>query len=137
VRDAILDSEGDIDMREIIAEGEYYGMQTFDQALYRALIAGKIDIETALRVSSRPHDLKLLVSAEGHLSTSMEHLDDRVRMSDARSTDSPGAPPDGTSADESDPDAETSNGAHAELIASAPSAPSRIAESFGPPREAG
>jgi twitching motility protein PilT len=137
VRDAILDSEGDIDMRDIIAEGEYYGMQTFDQALYRAMIAGKIDIETALRVASRPHDFKLLVSAEGHLSTSMEHLEDRVKMSDARGTDSPGAPPDGTSADESAPDAETSNGAHAELIASRPSAPSRIAESFGPPRQAG
>jgi twitching motility protein PilT len=76
VHDTILDAEADADLRDIITEGEHYGMQTFDQALYQALTAGKIDMQTALRISSRPHDFKLLVDAGGHMSTSMEHLTD-------------------------------------------------------------
>ena len=137
VHDTILDSQGNVDLRDIIAEGEYYGMQTFDQALYQAMTAGEIDIETALRVSSRPHDFKLLVAAEGHLSTSMEHLEDRVKMSDARDPDSPGAPPDAPSPNDSVADAEASNGAHAELTAPRPSAPRPVTESFAPPVPAG
>jgi twitching motility protein PilT len=76
VHDTILDADADADLRDIITEGVHYGMQTFDQALYEALTAGRIDMATALRVSSRPHDFKLLVDAGGHTSTSMEHLTD-------------------------------------------------------------
>jgi twitching motility protein PilT len=125
VHDTILDSEGDIDLREIISEGEYYGMQTFDQALYHAMTVGKIDLETALRASSHPHDFKLLVSASGQLSTSMEHLEDRVRMSDARGADAPGGPPDSKPPPSGDVDAESSNGAHA--------GPTTAGTSTGPP----
>ena len=59
----------------IIAEGEYYGMQTFDQALYRAVTDGKVTMRDALRIASRPHDLELLIGTGGHTSTNIDDLD--------------------------------------------------------------
>jgi twitching motility protein PilT len=73
VSDTIKD--GDVSLLpEIIAEGGFYGMQTFDQALYQALTAGKITMETALEAASRPHDFKLLVEGEGRIGTTMEDV---------------------------------------------------------------
>jgi twitching motility protein PilT len=76
VRDMIMDPEQTGRLREVIAEGEYYGMQTFDQALLRHYQAGRVSMEDALRVASSPHDFKLLVSAEGRTATSMDDLVD-------------------------------------------------------------
>ena len=78
-RDMIVDPEQTGRLREVIAEGEYYGMQTFDQALLRHYQAGRVAMEDALRVASSPHDFKLLVSAEGRTSTSMDDLLDAGR----------------------------------------------------------
>jgi twitching motility protein PilT len=75
-RDMILDPEQTGRLREVITEGEYYGMQTFDQALLRHHQAGRVSMEDALRVASSPHDFKLLVAAEGRTATSMEDLVD-------------------------------------------------------------
>jgi twitching motility protein PilT len=75
-RDMILDSEQTDRLREVIAEGEYYGMQTFDQALLRHYQAGRVSMEDALRVATSPHDFKLLVAAEGRTATSMDDLGD-------------------------------------------------------------
>src|SRR5438477_1513719 len=75
-RDMILDSNQTDRLREVIAEGEYYGMQTFDQALLRHCRAGRISMEDALRVATSPHDFKLLVAAEGRTATSMDDLGD-------------------------------------------------------------
>jgi twitching motility protein PilT len=73
VSDTIKD--GDVSLLpEIIAEGSFYGMQTFDQALYDAVTAGKITMETALSAASRPHDFKLLVQGEGRVGTTMEDV---------------------------------------------------------------
>ena len=60
----------------MIAEGEYYGMQTFDQALLRHYQAGRVSMADALRVASSPHDFKLLVAAEGRTATTMDDLKD-------------------------------------------------------------
>ena len=75
VHDLILDSQRTGELTDVIAEGQYYGMQTFDQALYEALQAGTVSMEDALHHATRPHDLKLLVSAEGHLHTTMEDVE--------------------------------------------------------------
>ena len=73
VADTIKD--GDVSLLpEIIAEGSFYGMQTFDQALYAAVTAGKITMETALAAASRPHDFKLLVQGEGRVGTTMDDV---------------------------------------------------------------
>jgi twitching motility protein PilT len=71
VRDMINDPAQTGRLHEVIQEGEYYGMQTFDQALLGHLQAGRINMEEALKASTHPHDFKLLVAAEGRRSTSM------------------------------------------------------------------
>jgi twitching motility protein PilT len=78
-RDMILDPEQTDRLSEVIAEGEFYGMQTFDQALLRHHQAGRVSMEDALRVASSPHDFKLLVSAEGRTATSMDDVGDTSR----------------------------------------------------------
>jgi twitching motility protein PilT len=75
-RDMITDPQQTGRLREVIAEGEYYGMQTFDQALLRHHQGGRVSMEDALRVATSPHDFKLLVAAEGRTATSMDDLGD-------------------------------------------------------------
>jgi twitching motility protein PilT len=70
-------------LREVIAEGEYYGMQTFDQALLKHYQAGRVAMEDALRVASSPHDFKLLVAGDGRTSTSMADLSEAAERSSA------------------------------------------------------
>ena len=55
----------------IIAEGSFYGMQTFDQALFAHVQGGRITRENALAAATSPQDFKLLLAAEGNLGTSM------------------------------------------------------------------
>jgi twitching motility protein PilT len=71
----ILDPEQTDRLREVIAEGEFYGMQTFDQALLHHYQAGSVSMDDAMRVASSPHDFKLLVAGEGRTSTSMGDLE--------------------------------------------------------------
>jgi twitching motility protein PilT len=75
-KDMIMDPEQTGRLREVIAEGEYYGMQTFDQALLRHVQAGRIAMDDALHVASSPHDFKLLVASEGRTQTSMDDVAD-------------------------------------------------------------
>jgi twitching motility protein PilT len=75
-RDMIMDPEQTGRLPEVISEGAYYGMQTFDQALLGFYQAGRISMEDALRTASSPHDFKLLVAAEGRTATSMDDLGD-------------------------------------------------------------
>jgi twitching motility protein PilT len=56
-------------MHEIIADGEYYGMQTFDQALVKLFRAGKIDMRGAMMAASNPSDLKIMLQQEGLVGT--------------------------------------------------------------------
>ncbi|HKG02862.1 MAG TPA: PilT/PilU family type 4a pilus ATPase, partial [Conexibacter sp.] len=73
-KDMILDPEQTGRLREVIAEGEFYGMQTFDQALLHHVQAGRVSMEDAMRVATSPHDFKLLVASEGRLATSMDDV---------------------------------------------------------------
>ena len=59
VHDMILDPKQTGMLGEVIAEGGYYGMQTFDQHLLEHLQAGRITMEDAVRTASSPHDFKL------------------------------------------------------------------------------
>ncbi len=52
----------------------YYGMQTFDQALFGHVKAGRVTFEDAMRVASSPHDFKLLMQADGRRGTTMEDV---------------------------------------------------------------
>jgi twitching motility protein PilT len=64
VHDMILDPKLTGQLPEVIAEGAYYGMQTFDQHLLSHLQAGRITFEDALHVATSPHDFKLMVAAQ-------------------------------------------------------------------------
>ena len=74
VQDLILNPQETGRLGEVIAEGEYYGMQTFDQALLGHVLAGKIDADLAFEVASNPHDFKLLLDAKGKRSSGIEQV---------------------------------------------------------------
>ena len=65
VHDMILDPKLTGQLPEVIAEGGYYGMQTFDQHLLQHLEAGRITMEEAMHIATSPHDFKLMVAAGG------------------------------------------------------------------------
>ncbi len=65
VHDMILDPKLTGQLPEVIAEGGYYGMQTFDQHLLQHLEARRITMEEAVQVATSPHDFKLMVAAAG------------------------------------------------------------------------
>jgi twitching motility protein PilT len=61
VFDKVVNAEETHEIEQIIADGEYYGMQTFDQSLLSLYKLGAIDLREALSASSRPHDLRLMI----------------------------------------------------------------------------
>jgi twitching motility protein PilT len=63
VRDIILEPSRPEDLNRIIHEGEYYGMQTFDQSLIRRVNEGLISMDEAMKVASNPSDMKLQAGA--------------------------------------------------------------------------
>jgi twitching motility protein PilT len=69
VQQCIVDPQRTGDIHEIVADGEYYGMQTFDQALVRLYEEGKIDLRGAMMTASNPHDLKVMLQSRGLVGT--------------------------------------------------------------------
>ena len=65
VAERIADPATTAEIHEVIAEGGYYGMRTFDQSLLELVIQGKVDIKEALQASSRPHDFQLMLQQAG------------------------------------------------------------------------
>ncbi len=65
IRDFIVDAEQTAQIQTAIAEGEYYGMQTFDQALLKLVEEDRVSYEEALQVASRPQDFRLMVQSLG------------------------------------------------------------------------
>jgi twitching motility protein PilT len=85
VRDMITDPTQTGKLVEVITSGGYYGMQTFDQALFGHVKAGRVTFEDAMRVASSPHDFKLLMQADGRKGTTME---DVASVEDRRESES-------------------------------------------------
>jgi len=82
VRDMIMDPQQTGKLPEVISEGAYYGMQTFDQALFKHLKAGRITMEQAVATATSPHDFKLLVAADGKKGTTMADVEDAEKRRD-------------------------------------------------------
>src|ERR687889_261965 len=76
VRDMIMDPTQTGRLPEVISEGTFYGMQTFDQHLFEHLKAGRVTLEQAMQAATSPHDFKLLVAADGKRGTTMDDLAD-------------------------------------------------------------
>ncbi|MEJ7875147.1 MAG: type IV pilus twitching motility protein PilT [Solirubrobacterales bacterium] len=74
VQDLILNPNETGKITEVIAEGEYYGMQTFDQALLKHVMAGTVAEEDAMKGASSPHDFKLMLQAGGQRASGIEQV---------------------------------------------------------------
>src|SRR6476646_7084104 len=74
VQDLILNPDETGKSTEVISEGEYYGMRTFDQSLLGYVMEGKIAEEVALDYASSPHDFKLMLAAGGQRASGIEPL---------------------------------------------------------------
>lgn len=74
VQDLILSPEETSKISEVIAEGEYYGMQTFDQALLKRVMDGAVEERVALDAASNPHDFKLMLAAGGQRASGIEQV---------------------------------------------------------------
>lgn len=57
IADAIADPEKTSTINSLIAEGGFYGMQTFDQHLVAFLRDGVVTLDAAMAASTSPHDL--------------------------------------------------------------------------------
>ena len=74
VQDLILNPQETGEIGAVISEGEYYGMQTFDQALLKKVMAGEITEEIAYEAASSSHDLKLMLQARGQRASGIEQV---------------------------------------------------------------
>jgi len=74
VQDLIMNPEETGKITEVIAEGEYYGMRTFDQSLMHYVMEGKVTEDVALEFASNPHDFKLMLAAGGQRASGIEQL---------------------------------------------------------------
>ena len=55
-------ADGDSDA---VAEGAYYGMQTFDQHLLELYRNGDVNLRDAMNLATNPHDFKVSLRAAG------------------------------------------------------------------------
>jgi twitching motility protein PilT len=62
-KDMILNPDDTGRLHEIIRDGDFYGMQTFDQSLFDHVVAGRVTIAAAMEAASKPHDFKLMLDA--------------------------------------------------------------------------
>jgi len=66
IRDMILDPSQTHNIYTAVKEGDFYGMQTFDQSLLGLYERGAVSFSDALGAATHPHDFKLMAQARGH-----------------------------------------------------------------------
>jgi len=117
VQDLILNPTETGKISQVIAEGEYYGMQTFDQSLLKHVSEGRVAEEVAMEFATSPHDFKLMLASAGKRASDLSQLfedededgegDDDVVGSDPvpvpDASDPPDPPPDPDAAPDPDP----------------------------------
>ena len=74
IQDLILNPEETGKITEVIGEGDFYGMQTFDQALLGFVMDGVVTEEVAMETASSPHDFKLMLAAKGERASGIEQV---------------------------------------------------------------
>jgi twitching motility protein PilT len=65
VAERILDPSRTSEIEEVVADGSFYGMQTFDQALVVLVKEGTVSVQDALEVASNRHDFELALQQAG------------------------------------------------------------------------
>ena len=61
----IIDSDRTSEIKDVIQEGGYYGMATFDQSLLELVVSGRVSPEQAMDAASSPHDFQLMLEQRG------------------------------------------------------------------------
>ncbi len=69
IADRILDPSGGSGetIEDVIADGEFHGMVTFDQSLFNLFKAGEISLRAALQAATNPHDFRVALQTAGLL----------------------------------------------------------------------
>jgi twitching motility protein PilT len=65
VAERIADPDKTAEIHDVIAEGGYYGMVTFDQSLLELVKQRIVSVESALTTSTNPHDFQLQLQQAG------------------------------------------------------------------------
>jgi twitching motility protein PilT len=65
VRDLIADGAVQKEVQQAVAEGDYYGMRTFDQCLLSLVRSERVGREQAMAFATSPHDFKLMLVSAG------------------------------------------------------------------------
>lgn len=65
VAERIVDPEKTYELRDVIKDGEYYGMVTFDQSLLRLIQDGRVSLDAAMQAVSSQHDFVLAMQQAG------------------------------------------------------------------------
>jgi twitching motility protein PilT len=65
IAERIADPERTAEIHEVIADGAFYGMETFDGSLLKLLQAGRISVESAMKAVSNKHDFELAMQQAG------------------------------------------------------------------------
>jgi twitching motility protein PilT len=64
--DAIIDDDRALEsVEDVIADGEYYGMQTFDQSLFGLFKNGLVSLRDALGAATHPHEFRIALRQAG------------------------------------------------------------------------
>jgi twitching motility protein PilT len=65
VAERIIDEEKTSEIKEVVAEGGFYGMMTFDQSLLQLIKEGRVLVDDAMQAVSSTHDFELALQQAG------------------------------------------------------------------------
>jgi twitching motility protein PilT len=65
VIDVLLHPDGPLTLEQVMTDGEFYGMQTFDDSLFQLAKDGLIGVRDAVNAATRPHELRATLQALG------------------------------------------------------------------------
>jgi twitching motility protein PilT len=120
VQDLILNPQETGKITDVIAEGGYYGMQTFDQALLKAVEDGLVSSEVALEHASRPHDFKLMLASKGRRHSGIEQIAEAEKRHQPSGPSSDGDEPSATPHRPPEPASPAANGDGAQAASAPP-----------------
>jgi twitching motility protein PilT len=61
VAERIIDDSRTSEIVDVVADGGYYGMKTFDQSLLELTTSGRVSLESALEAATNKHDFQLML----------------------------------------------------------------------------
>jgi twitching motility protein PilT len=65
VAERIVDADKTSEIKDVIAEGGYYGMMTFDQSLLKLVKDGRVTVDNAMKNVTSQHDFVLAMQQAG------------------------------------------------------------------------